>query len=96
MLLDPNHSEKRPLTLPEATYHVHTDVLRNDYLFRNPSGMLHPIAISGLRCHFWTHPPTPPPALEEEGELPEGFETLLLCSEGGYSRPTPMCRYASL
>ena len=26
--LDSNHSEKRPLTRPEATYHVHTDVLR--------------------------------------------------------------------
>jgi hypothetical protein len=39
--LDPNDSEKRPLTLPETTYHVHTDVLRNGLLFRNPSGVLH-------------------------------------------------------
>ena len=28
LFLDPNGSEKRPLTLPEATYYVHTDVLR--------------------------------------------------------------------
>ena len=28
LLLDPNGSEKRPLTLPETTYCVHTDVLR--------------------------------------------------------------------
>ena len=42
-LLDPNGSEKRPLTLPETTYCVHTDVLRNDTLFRNHSGVLHPL-----------------------------------------------------
>jgi hypothetical protein len=37
-------SEKCPLTLPEATYRVHTDVLRNGLLFRNPSGVLYPLS----------------------------------------------------
>ena len=39
---------------------------------------------------------TAPRPGEEQGALPEGFEALLRCSEGGYSRPTPMCRCASL
>jgi hypothetical protein len=41
--LDTNDSDKRPLALPDATYHVHTDVLRNDILLRNPPGVLYPL-----------------------------------------------------
>ena len=51
-VLDPNDSEKRPPTLPETTYYVHTDVLRNDLLFRNPFRGVIRIAISGITSHF--------------------------------------------
>ena len=50
-LLDPNDSEKRPLTLSEATYHVHTDVLRI-LVIPDPFRGAAPIAISGITINF--------------------------------------------
>ena len=74
--MDPNDSEKHPLTLPEATYYVHTDVLRcNCYSGTHQGCYTH--------CHFRSNNSylsisahtVPPPW--RKGELPEGFESLL-------------------
>ena len=52
LLLDPNGSEKRPLTLPETTYCVHTDVLQIWFVISDPIRGVTPIAISGITNHI--------------------------------------------